>query len=628
MGRDFLHFGITAVALTILALSIHPAHAEKLASLLFSEERRLHVRDPSQLAAMPLPELARPATVAAPEDAAPQRLLSLDEAIRIALANAEVVRVLAGVRAVSSGRTIYDPAISSERIDEERARFDPTLSINNGFNRFERPQAFTDPVDPSRAQIEGTRQDDYNMGLDLSKSTTTGGVANFRVNSNPTRFRPGFFPLNPQNRSSMELGYRQPLLRGGGVRPNVAPIVIARIDTERSFFQLKDSLQEMVRGVIEAYWGLVFARTDAWARQQQVEQGQFAFDLAQARMEVRLGDVADVAQARVALANFRANLIASRAGVLNREAALLNILGLPPSEAMRPIPVTPPAQEDRDFDWNSILALAAQRRPDIIERKLVLEADQQRLVQAENQALPAVDAVTLYRWNGLEGRMPNGNGIASGPGQFTDWTLGVNFSVPLGLRQSRASLRRQELLIARDRADLQQSLHSASHDLAANLRNLDQFYEQYEAFRETRAAAEINLRQQGATYRSGQTIFLNVLQAITDWGNAVSSEAQSLTQYNTEMGNLERQSGTILESHGIRLYEERFGSIGPLGRMFRDRPYPRDMAPSPNAGVYPANERPAEEAFHLEPPFKRRGRTRLPQAEALPDPAPGRALED
>jgi len=299
------------------------------------------------------------------------------------------------------------------------------------------------------------------------------------------------------------------------------------------------------------------------------------------------------------------------------------------TKSLRPIPVTPPSQEHRDFDWDAIVALAAERRPDIIERKLVLEADQQRLVQAENQALPAVDAVMLYRWNGLEGRMPNGNGIASAPGQFTDWTLGVNFSVPLGLRQSRASLRQQELLIARDRADLQQSLHSASHVLAANLRNLAQFYQQYEAFLETRTAAEINLRQQGATYRAGQAIFLNVLQAITDWGNATSSEAQTLAQYNTEMANLERQSGTILESHGIRLYEERFGSIGPLGRAFRDRAYPRETAPGPNADVYPATKRPAEEAFHLNPPFKRRGRKRSPRPEVLPDPASsGRPEED
>ena len=38
------------------------------------------------------------------------------------------------------------------------------------------------------------------------------------------------------------------------------------------YFQFKDSMQEQVRGVIDAYWSLVAARTDVWARRQQVEQ--------------------------------------------------------------------------------------------------------------------------------------------------------------------------------------------------------------------------------------------------------------------------------------------------------------------------------------------------------------------
>ena len=34
----------------------------------------------------------------------------------------------------------------------------------------------------------------------------------------------------------------------------------------------QDSVQEMVRGVIEAYWNLVQARVDVWARMIQVQQ--------------------------------------------------------------------------------------------------------------------------------------------------------------------------------------------------------------------------------------------------------------------------------------------------------------------------------------------------------------------
>ncbi len=107
--------------------------------------------------------------------------LSLDEAIRTALLNSEVVRVLAGVTAVSSGRTIYDAAITNTTIDQERARFDPTVSVTNSWDRTETPIADFDPLDPTRAIIGGIRVDDYDMQFDLTKTTATGGEFNFGV---------------------------------------------------------------------------------------------------------------------------------------------------------------------------------------------------------------------------------------------------------------------------------------------------------------------------------------------------------------------------------------------------------------------------------------------------------------
>jgi outer membrane protein TolC len=401
----------------------------------------------------------------------------------------------------------------------------------------------------------------------------------------------------------MDFSLVQPLLQGAGFHVNMAPIVIARIDTERSFFQMKDSMQSMVRGVIEAYWAVVFARTDVWARQQQVQQGLEAFQYAEAQRKVGRGDIREVAQARVSLANFRAGLIAAQANLLQREAALRNILGLPPYDGSQLLPVTPPTNQRLDVDWNAILRLAEEHRPDLIELKLILEADHQRLLMARNQALPQLDLRGLYRWNGLEGRTPTRAEISTGPEDFTGWELGVNFSVPLGLRQGRAGLRQQELILARDRADLDQGLHNASHALATSYRAVIQYYEQYLAFREAREAAQVNLEYRIADRRAGRpTLYLNVLQAITDWGNAVSAEAQALTQYNVELSNLEQQTGTILETHGIRFLEERYGSIGPLGRAFDDRCYPRGARPSPNADCYPSGSAPAEDFFHLQPP--------------------------
>jgi outer membrane protein TolC len=596
-------------------------------SLVVPEQRRLDIREPAQLPPAPIPQVPPPETVTNHAPDVPPQELSLDQAIRIALANSKVVRVLAGANVVSSGQTIYDPAISNTQIDQARAVFDPVVFVNTTFSRSEVPEAIFDPASPVGAVITGTRIDNYDLGVGVSKRTVTGGTLALNFADNVARFNPNPNPLNPQSPSSLTLSYTQPLLQGAGVEVNVAPIVIARINTERSYFQLKDAVQELVRGVIEAYWAVVFARTDVWARRQQVEQGEFAYLLAEARKRQGLGTAGAEAQAKVALTNFKATLIGSEANLLQREAALRNILGLPPTEPARFVPNTAPTPTRVEPQWPEIIRLAGERRPDLIELKLIIEADQQSLLVARNQALPRVDATALYRWNGLEGNTPTGAHIGTDPGQFTDWSLGVNFSVPLGLRQGRAGLRQAELILARDRANLEQGLHAALHTLAGNMRNLAQFYEQYRAYQETRSAARVNLQEQLGLYRNQmirgqQSFFLNVLQAITDWGNAVSSEAQALAQYNVELANVERETGTILETHGVRFFEERFGSIGPLGRLAAPRCYPAAVAPSPNADRYPAATEPAESALDREKPSLQPSPVPMSEPPPLPPPKP------
>jgi hypothetical protein len=116
--------------------------------------------------------------------------------------------------------------------------------------------------------------------------------------------------------------------------------------------------------------------------------------------------------------------------------------------------------------------------------------------------------------------------------------------------------------------------------------------------------------------------YLNALVAITDWGNAITSEANAAADYNTLLAELELQTGTILESHGIRFYEERYGSIGPLGRLAQPVCYPQANPPTPNFQRYPAGNEPSENVFDLEDPAAFGTPPPTPSSEALPAPSP------
>ncbi|MGH9676808.1 MAG: hypothetical protein ACRD36_06870, partial [Candidatus Acidiferrum sp.] len=224
-------------------------------NIILPEQRTINYRDPAQLPASRIPPTIPPRTVSDPRPQTEEWQVSLDEAIKIALENAAVVRVLTGLTATSSGQTIYDAAISNTSIDQEQARFDPNLAQKNTGDRTNIPLATFDPFDPTRSMFTSTPTDEYRSELGLTKTNVLGGQWSLNWIEDPMRFHGGNnvtttggaisgfgsgFPLNPQNNSSVTLNYTQPFLQGGGYQVNLAPIVIARINTERSFFQYKD----------------------------------------------------------------------------------------------------------------------------------------------------------------------------------------------------------------------------------------------------------------------------------------------------------------------------------------------------------------------------------------------------
>src|SRR5262245_32382330 len=174
---------VLCAALVVFGLLTQIAQAERPGVLILPEQRWLQVRDPSQMRPIRLPDTMPPPTVSRPEGLRGQ-IISLDDVLRISLGNSQVVRVLAGVTAVSSGNTVYDPAISNTIIDQQRARFDPVLSVSNTFNRVETPIAALDPLDPLNALVGSLRNDNYNMNLNLSQTNVLGGTATFNVLEN------------------------------------------------------------------------------------------------------------------------------------------------------------------------------------------------------------------------------------------------------------------------------------------------------------------------------------------------------------------------------------------------------------------------------------------------------------
>src|SRR5207248_9086863 len=83
---------------SLLVRSVPAAGQEKIIRILPPHEKTIDMRPDSSFAPTPLPAAPIPATVSFPEAEwdQPQVPFSLDEAIRVTLANSQVVRILSG----------------------------------------------------------------------------------------------------------------------------------------------------------------------------------------------------------------------------------------------------------------------------------------------------------------------------------------------------------------------------------------------------------------------------------------------------------------------------------------------------------------------------------------------------
>ena len=109
---------IGSVALLADALGLLAEHPP----LILPEQRSVPYVSPTRLPPIAVPGgPTAPPVVSQLDGDAPAQLVNLDNLIRTALDNAQVVRILAASGAASTGQTIYDPAIATATIDQASA---------------------------------------------------------------------------------------------------------------------------------------------------------------------------------------------------------------------------------------------------------------------------------------------------------------------------------------------------------------------------------------------------------------------------------------------------------------------------------------------------------------------------
>ena len=423
----------------------------------------------------------------------------------------------------------------------------------------------------------------------ITKTAADGTTFGFRNNTNyewnntPTTTR----ALPSDWTTNFEASFDHPLLQGAGAQYNriagiysfdqhaarvqnpIDGVVIARINTDMTLADFEGSVRNLTRNIEETYWELYFSYRDLEARKLGRDSALETWKKTAAlfRTGSRGGSADREAQARSQYFLFRAQVEEGLTNVFRAENRLRYLMGLSMSDGRLIRPSDEPTTARVGFDWCGIQCEALTRQVEVRKEKWNVKKRELELIAARNHLLPRLDAVGRYRWRGLGDDLiePNNNQQFNEPGSsafgtllggdFQEWQLGLQLSIPIGFREQLAAVRHHELLLARERALLQDLELEITHQLGDAIRDVDLYYGLVQTNFNRRVAAEKEVQAVQASYEADRVTLDLLLQAQQHRAEAESAYYRSLVDYNRSIMNVHYRKGSLLDYNGVYLAE-------------------------------------------------------------------------
>ncbi|HET6407827.1 MAG TPA: TolC family protein, partial [Chthoniobacteraceae bacterium] len=362
----------------------------------------------------------------------------------------------------------------------------------------------------------------------------------------------------PEYETQGTLTVIQPLLRGFGTNVNLADLRIARLNHQIQVLEWKDRVTATVQGVMAAYIDMAYALREVRVREEAVTSGQKLVDYYTRRVELGFNSPIDIRQAEVQVSSDREVLIVAKNVFLERQFALKRLI-LAEYDRETPrlyIPSEVPRLATPKLDRTGWLQLAYQRRYDYQQALLTADAQDVRLSVAKNQLLPQLDLVASYGLNGLGTSI--GQSLEQGAdGRTPTWSVGVNFSIPLGNVQPRANLSIARGLKEQALIRIKQAEVTVGTDVDQILSRIVLSQQRVATAIQTRQVAEQLERIGIRRLEEGLVSSFDIIDIQRRLYEARTRELAAQAEFNRSVTQLWLVSATVLEKMGIQFVEPR-----------------------------------------------------------------------
>ncbi len=282
--------------------------------------------------------------------------------------------------------------------------------------------------------------------------------------------------------------------------------------------------QRTVLAVSRAYHALASARAQAAAARKALGNSRQILAAAEARRERGVGNAIEVAQARQALARARLGEVRATGTERTATVALLDAVGLPPTERLAIDTAPRPLPEGTGERLDRMIRKALRHRPDVLQAVVALDASRAREAGTRAAFRPKVAVVgSLARTD--DGLSLGGVGFDL-PSTDTAALLTVSFPIfDGGLRESRTKA--AEAGVAAARAELRAVRDAAASEVVTAYETLRTALAAWESASALVASSRETAEATLAAYRQGVGSLTDALAAQNVLLDAEQVRAQS-----------------------------------------------------------------------------------------------------
>jgi outer membrane protein len=475
--------------------------------------------------------------------------LSLDDAIRLALANNTDIRV--DEQPVETARNAVERSLAPFDTNV-LASFQSTRQHENAYS-----QLFGGP--PTINSLDQVAQAGFTQMLETG--------TNFQATFNSFKGTSNFYFFSPVFSTSLEFNLSQPLLKGRGLFVNRAPIVIAQRGLAQSRSAFEGRVNDILLKVVQDYWNVIQAQENLTVQRESLHEARKSYDHDKHALELGALPPLDIYRSESQVASRRVLEIQAEYFLKQQEDQLRRDLGADIDPNIRALDLNLTDRPDpsgplMSVDIPTALQQAFDYRPEVESLRQQLAADDVNVRLAHNSLEPDLSLTGRYLTSGLNVSLANGNLGAGTYGSaihqmfglgYPTYEFGVTLKYPFRNHQAQAAMGDA---LASKRADLysDRRLHEEITLGVTNaVHSLEESKLSMQAAKVALDLAQKTLQADQHKYELGAETVFFVLEAQTELTQAQVALVQAEVSYQLAMAQVDHDTGSLLRRFEIQI---------------------------------------------------------------------------